>query len=59
MEEERASCYALCVFSCCRVAVSVLCLFLMVLWVVLWPVIVVFPSHTNLILFIRLYAMRH
>ena len=33
---------------CCRVAVSFLCLFLMVLWDVLQCVIVVFPDHTHL-----------
>ena len=35
--------------SCCRVAVSVLCLFLTVPWVGLWSVIVVFLGHTHLL----------
>ena len=34
--------------SCCRVAVDVLCIFLMVPWVGLHFVIVTFPGHTHL-----------
>ena len=34
--------------SCCRVAISVLCLFLAVPWVGLWFVVVAFPGHTHL-----------
>ena len=34
---------------CCRVTVSVLCLFLAVPWVGLWSVIVAFPGHTHLL----------
>ena len=35
--------------SCCHVAVSVLCLFFPVPWVVLQSVIVAFPSHTRML----------
>ena len=40
----RASCFTL--WFCCLVAVSVLCLFLAMLWVGLKTVIVAFPGHT-------------
>ena len=35
--------------SCCRVAVSIVCLFLAVPWVGLWYVLVAFPGHTHLL----------
>ena len=44
--EERTDCFTLC--ACCRVTVSVMCLFLRVLWVGLWFVVVAFPGHTHM-----------
>ena len=44
----RAGWCALVVCSCCRVVVSVLCLFLVVPWVGLWSVIVIFIGHAHM-----------
>ena len=40
-------------------AVSVLCLFLALPWVGLWPVIVVFPGHTHLFMENRVDKLDH
>ena len=51
LEEERAGCFTL--SSCCLVGVSVLCLFLMVLWVGLQCVIVVHCISWSYSLFVH------
>ena len=51
-KDYRTVCFISIVFLLFTMAVSVLCLFLIVPWVGLWSVIVPFPGHARLLFYI-------